>query len=225
MSGALLFFHRDAGPVAHILVGTGKGVEEGGLAAVGIARQGNAHGAVVVGGGVIPGAVGLQLVDVVAHLPAGHFRIGDVAGHGVAGGAGGALGLAHGDLGGVRLAQGQLIAPQADLQRVPQRGHLGDSDLGAGGQAHIHQPPLHSARLVAHRQDHTALAGGELLKGAWDVFLIFHILGPLCLQQKHNCFDHIFYPRKGHFSREAGHFLANQRNRKRENCAQLPTGN
>ena len=36
---ALFLFHRDAGPVAHVLVGAGQGIEQGGLAAVRIARQ------------------------------------------------------------------------------------------------------------------------------------------------------------------------------------------
>ena len=38
---AFLFLHGDAGPVAHELVGTGQGVEQGRLTAVGVARQGN----------------------------------------------------------------------------------------------------------------------------------------------------------------------------------------
>ena len=38
---ALFFLHGDTGPVAHILVGAGQGVEQRGLAAVGVARQGN----------------------------------------------------------------------------------------------------------------------------------------------------------------------------------------
>ena len=37
----LLALHGDAGPVAHILVGAGEGVEQRGLAAVGVARQGD----------------------------------------------------------------------------------------------------------------------------------------------------------------------------------------
>ena len=37
----LLALHGDAGPVAHVLVGAGEGVEQRGLAAVGVARQGD----------------------------------------------------------------------------------------------------------------------------------------------------------------------------------------
>ena len=36
-----LFLHRNAGPVAHELVGTGEGIEQGGFAAVWVARKGN----------------------------------------------------------------------------------------------------------------------------------------------------------------------------------------
>ncbi len=38
---ALLLFHGNTGPVTHVLAGAGEGVEQGGLAAVGVARQGN----------------------------------------------------------------------------------------------------------------------------------------------------------------------------------------
>ena len=40
---ALFLLYRDAGPVAHILGGTGEGVEQRRLAAVGVARQGDLH--------------------------------------------------------------------------------------------------------------------------------------------------------------------------------------
>ena len=43
---ALLLLYGDAGPVAHVLIGARQGVEQSGLAGVGVARQGNgdAHG-------------------------------------------------------------------------------------------------------------------------------------------------------------------------------------
>ena len=41
LQSALLLLYGDAGPVAHILAGAGEGVEQRGLAAVGVARQGN----------------------------------------------------------------------------------------------------------------------------------------------------------------------------------------
>ena len=36
---AFLFLHRDAGPVADVLTGTGQGIEQGGFAAVRVARE------------------------------------------------------------------------------------------------------------------------------------------------------------------------------------------
>ena len=46
LQGAFLLFHRHTGPVAHMLVGAGQNVEQGGFAAIGIAGKGNfqAHG-------------------------------------------------------------------------------------------------------------------------------------------------------------------------------------
>ena len=43
LEAALLLLHRHPGPVAHVLVGAGEGVEQRGFAAVGIARQGDLH--------------------------------------------------------------------------------------------------------------------------------------------------------------------------------------
>ena len=125
----LLLLHRHAGPVAHILVGAGESVEQGGLAAVGVAGQSDAHGAPVVLGRVVAPAVLLQLVLVGPELTAGGLRVG--TGHSMEGGAAARVGaaqafsgaapgragtpgpgLAHDNLGGVRLAQGELIPPQ-----------------------------------------------------------------------------------------------------------------
>ena len=41
LQGTLLLLHRHAGPVAHILIGAGQNVEQGGFSAIGIAGQGN----------------------------------------------------------------------------------------------------------------------------------------------------------------------------------------
>ena len=170
--GALLFFHGHPGPVAHILIGAREGIEQGGLAAVGVARQGNAHGAAVVGAVVIGVLVLLQLVDVVLELLAGALRVGAVGG-GLPGG--GAAGRADADLSGVILPQGQLISTERDLQGVAQGGHLGHLHRGPRGQTHIHQPALDCPRLVAHRQDHAALSGNKILKGAGGIgLLLFH---------------------------------------------------
>ena len=67
---ALLLLHRHAGPVAHILVGAGESVEEGGLATVGVAHQGHFDlSGIVVGvvrcAAVLGGLMGVGL----AHAP------------------------------------------------------------------------------------------------------------------------------------------------------------
>ena len=170
--GALLFLHGHPGPVAHILIGSREGVEQSGLAAVGVARQGDAHGAAVVGAVVIGALVLLQFVDMVLELLAGALRVG-AAGGGLPGG--GAAGRADADLSGVILPQGQLIATERDLQRVAQGSYLGHLYCGPRSETHIHQPALDRPRLVAHRQDHAALSGGELLEGAGGIgLLLFH---------------------------------------------------
>ena len=124
-------------------------------------------GAVVIGASVL-----LQLVDMVLELLAGALR---VCAAGAVLPCGGAAWCADADLGGVILPQGQLIAAERDLQRVAQGGHLGHLYRGPGGQAHIHQTALDRSGLVAHRQDHAALPGGELLEGAGGIeLLLFH---------------------------------------------------
>ena len=75
MGDALFFLHGHSGPVAHVLVGTGEGIKQGGLAAVGVARQSHFHGAVVVGVVVIVPAVMFQLVDVIPQLTADGLRV------------------------------------------------------------------------------------------------------------------------------------------------------
>ncbi len=163
---------RWAVPSFYVLVGAGEGVEQGGLAAVGVARQGHLHGAGVVGAVVIGLLVVLQLVDVVLQLAALPLQVGGL----LSGGLGtDPPGRPHLNLGRVVLPQGQLIPPQGHLQGVPQGGDLGHLHIGARGQAHVHQPPLHRARLVAHGQNHAALSGGQVLEGAGLLAVcIFH---------------------------------------------------
>ena len=170
MGGTLLFLHRHPRPVSHILVGAGEGVEQRGLSAVGVARQSHPHGAAVVGRGIVAAAVSLQLVLVVPQLPAGRLRVRRMA-------SGGRLDparLPHDNLFRVGPAQGQLVPPQGDLQRVPQGGHLGHLYQGAGGQPHVHQPALHRPRLVPHRQDGAALSRPQIIQGMSGPCVLFH---------------------------------------------------
>ena len=52
-----LRIHRHAGVVAHMLVGTGGDVEQGGLSAVGIAHQGDADHVIALLGQMLQGHV------------------------------------------------------------------------------------------------------------------------------------------------------------------------
>ena len=108
---------------------------------------------------VVP-AVVFQLVDVIPQLTADGLRV-----LGLAGGAGliDTPGRTDFNLSGVILPQGQFIAPQGHLQGVAQRGNFSNFYNGSRGQAHVYQPPFDRAGLVAHRQDHTTLPGGEIL--------------------------------------------------------------
>ena len=127
---ALLLLHRHPRPVAHILVGPGEGVEERGLSRVGVSHQGHLPLVLVVLGGVVLLRMLALLVEM--SLPHGLQGVPLSAGHGAAAALPvapspqvvGALRygawfllcrrLVHNmytDLGRVRAAQGQLIAP------------------------------------------------------------------------------------------------------------------
>ena len=95
-----------------------------------------------------------------AHLaPA---RMGDVrgalgAGVGVIVG----VGVLHLNLLGVLQPQGELIAPDLDLDGVPHGGPLPQSDLRPGGQTHVQQMPAQTA-LASHHGDHGVLIQFQL---------------------------------------------------------------
>ena len=105
---ALLLLHRHTGPIAHILVGAGEGVEEGGFAAVGIAHQGQLHLPGIVAGIVRRAAVLRLLMGVVGAHAAQSGLIRDVLDHSLVPAPAQARGLGrrtHRDLARVLLAQ------------------------------------------------------------------------------------------------------------------------
>ena len=146
----LLLLYRHSGPVAHVLIGPGEGVEQRGLPAVGVAHQGDLPGPLVVGVGIVGAGVVFLLMPVgpvhglqVRGTGAAHFAAGAVP---VAGGAQVVGALGHGfllrnlcrgggnpNLGGVLLPQAQLIAPQAHLHGIPEGGGLDKLHRGARG--------------------------------------------------------------------------------------------
>ena len=177
---ALLLLHRHAGPVAHVLIRAGEGIEQSGLAAVGVAYQGQLHLPGIVAGVVRLPAVLRRLMGVVGVHAAQGLLVGNVLhhAHALAARPGPPLPLLAGgdeDLGRVRLPQGQLIAPQIQLQRVSEGGHLSDRHLRAGGQSHIHQPALHRPILIAHPENGAPLTGKYLLQGLLTLVSLFRV--------------------------------------------------
>ncbi len=147
--------HGDPGEVAHVLAGPGELVEEGGLAAVLVAHQGEGQGGPL--GELLP----LAGLVVLAPLPQ-------------AGVVGGLRGLRRrgreglprrqgldGDLLPVGPAEGQLVAVEADLHGVPQGGQLHQGDRRPGDDPHIQQM-LPQGALAPHGGDPPALADGQV---------------------------------------------------------------
>ena len=191
---ALLLLHRDAGPVAHILVGAGKGVEQRGLAAVRIAHQSQFHFPGIVTGIIRHAAVLRRLVGVVGAHAAQRLLVRQMLHHTDALPAGIGKGLpfragGHQDLVRVLLAQGELVAPQIDLDGIPEGRHLAHRDLGAGRQAHIHQPPLDGAPFISRLEDHAPLPRGHVLQ-------CFSFLLRLCPHIPSTAYLFIAYVRK-----------------------------
>ena len=124
-----LAVHRHAREIAHVLVGAGELVEQGGLAAVLVARQRKGQGLILRQGmlallGVVLAA--LAKTRVLHHL----FRHRSVHRRGLFGGG-------HGDLRRVIQTQGQLIAVDAQLHGVAHGCQLYQRDLCPGDQTHI----------------------------------------------------------------------------------------
>ena len=152
---AVLPVHGHAGEVSHVLVGARERVEERGLAAVLVAGQGQLERA--------------PLGDCLA----GRARRVLLANGGVRGGLealAGARGVVHvvhlreRDVRGVVPAKRELVAAQANLERVPHGGALHERDLHARREAHV-QDVLAQRRLVTvHRRHHGILANLQLIK-------------------------------------------------------------
>ena len=141
LDGAALAVHRHTRKVAHVLVGAGELVEQGGLAAVLVARQRKGQGLILRQGmlallGVVLAA--LAKTRVLHHF----FRHRGVHRRGLFGGG-------HGDLCRVVQTQGQLIAVDAQLHGVTHGRQLYQRDLCPGDQTHI-QKMLPQCACTAH---------------------------------------------------------------------------
>ena len=150
---AVLAVHRHAGEIAHMLVGAGQLVEQGGLAAVLVAGQrkvqrlalgdGRAGLAVVVAGGLAQ----------FAHAGMGYHPMAAL----LTGGPVGGMYIANFNFERVIQTQRQLISPQLQLDGVAHGGYLAQCHLGAGGQAHVQQM-LAQRPLSAHGLDERVLS-------------------------------------------------------------------
>ena len=72
--------------------------------------------------------------------------------------------LGERDVGGVVAAQGELVAAQADLERVAHRGALHQRDLDAGREAHVEDVLAQRGLVAVDRRDYRVLANLELVK-------------------------------------------------------------
>ena len=140
--------HRNAGEVAHVLLGAGELVEQGGLAAVLVAHQ-----RVGQDGAIRQGMLPRLAVVLAAFAQTGVIRVAGAVYADMA-----AAALSDGldlDLIGLRQTQGQFVAMYLHLHRVAHGGQLHHRYLRAGDHAHI-QKMLAQRTLAAHLADHGA---------------------------------------------------------------------
>ena len=153
--GAALAVHRHAGEVAHMLVGAGQLIEQRGLSAVLVARQGEGQRG-LLRQGVFPrfdvepsplAQAGMLTVRADLRRRSGRLSDGpdrrDV------------------DLCGVRQPQRQLIAVDPQLHGVAHGREFHQCHLCAGDQAHV-QKMLAQGALSAHHRDPGGLASLQL---------------------------------------------------------------
>ena len=133
---AVLSVHRYTGEVAHVLVGAGELVEQGGFAAVLVACKGKHQRGPVRNGG--PAVLFFPVAGI--HLTRTRMHLGCMA-----------VGMARPDqrsggtfirnfnVLGICQAQGQLIPTQFQFHRVSHRGRFAQGHCGARGKPHIQQ--------------------------------------------------------------------------------------
>ena len=145
--GAVLPVYGDTGEIAHVLIGAGELVKEGGFAAVLVAGQGKGQRALLQG-------------QVMAASVFAHAGVGDGRNPGLlsVNRKGVCVYVFNFNPPGLFQPQGQFIAPQRDLHRVSHGGNLLEHDLRLGGQPHVQQMVPQGA-VAAHRPDECGLAG------------------------------------------------------------------
>ena len=163
--GAIFAVDRDAGEIAHMLVGTGELVEEGRLAAVLVTYEGKRELRILRAGvalGMLALLRGARLLAKTGMAGACAIILARRAGTGRRG-AGQLLVGKHGtrlDLGRLARTQGELVAAQAHLKRVAHGRHFLQSDHNAWYQAHVEQVATQFA-LPRNRRHTCALPWGK----------------------------------------------------------------
>ena len=149
LNGTALAVHRHARKVAHVLVRAGELVEQGGLAAVLVARQRKGQGLILRQG--MLALLGVVLAALAKTRVLHHFSVHrGVHRRGLFGGG-------HGDLCRVVQTQGQLISVDAQLHGVAHGSQLYQRDLRTGDQPHI-QKMLPQRARTAHSLHNGAFA-------------------------------------------------------------------
>ena len=183
---SVLPVHGDAGEIAHVLIGTGELIEQGGLAAVLISRQrkgqhlpfrkGIRRFRIVVFAALAQTGVLDLVVSAVGEfiLNDRHLRIlmPHIPGIGI-----------HEDLLRIRQTQGQFIPVHVQLHGISQRRELFQSDQRSRNEAHI-QKMLAKGALSSDLRKHRRLSDGQFAK--------FH---KVLLPVRRNCSVRTFFNR------------------------------
>ncbi|CDD53729.1 putative uncharacterized protein [Ruminococcus sp. CAG:379] len=142
----ILPIHRHAGKIAHMLIGAGQPVKQGGLAAVLVSHQGKGQHLFLRQGafsclGVILAPLSQARVGNIPQAPLGYS------------GCRGSGDLLHEDLLRIRQPQGQLIPMYPQLQRISHGRKLDQCHLRIRDQTHI-QKVLPQGAFSPNRPDH-----------------------------------------------------------------------
>ena len=154
---AVLAVDGDAGEVADVLVGAGELVEQRRLAAVLVAGEAEEQRLALGNRGPVgpaPPACLLAAAGVGGRAAVPRRPLGP-------GGGGVPVDGRDADAGGLRLAQGELIAAQAQLERVAHGGLLDHRDDGPGREAHVEDVLAQLGVVGVDGRDPRAGADGE----------------------------------------------------------------
>src|SRR5580658_6132963 len=137
-ASAGFFFYGNTGVIGDLLAKAGEAVEDGGFSAVGISRQGDGEDLIAGFGGRF-------------NFAAGRHRS--------------CLTFGDSDVPGLFIAQGKVVAAEAELDWVTEWSAANDLNLGAVTEAHFEESAA-EITVAAHREDKSAAADAELVQSA-----------------------------------------------------------